>query len=65
MAAAYLLHQLWLNSKLDPMIATLEQMAREMGRAAPQGKDRRRQTTANAGWLRARLCWCWPAWRWG
>jgi hypothetical protein len=34
----FLLHQLWLNSKLDPMIEQLELMAREMG--APPGAEK-------------------------
>lgn len=33
----FLLHQLWLNSRLDPMIETLDRMAREMG-APDSGK---------------------------
>jgi hypothetical protein len=33
----FLLHQLWLNSRLDPMIEKLDRMAREMG-APDSGK---------------------------
>jgi hypothetical protein len=47
----FLLHQLWLNSKLDPMIATLEQMAREMG--APPGKEEIDVDNGRERWMAA------------